>query len=1033
MVNGRRLAALATALALGATAAAAVSPEKAAMLLERARTLAGGGQVEKAVAELRRAVAIDRKCEAAWLELARLSGGEAARTLQLALGSCPRSGRLWWAFAQLHWAAGRYSDATRPLENTLRYGEGAPYAAEAAERLAAACLMRGHYRSARRLECARWRDAVDEMSRRRLSADAFRLYYEAVADPDDEALARLERAARLAPKSALVSAALGREALAARRYGAAAEAYGRACSLRPDALDLREAAATAHLLAGDPKGALAVLTDLPAAATQEIEWLGADAAAVADGSLAAEAVAARCAANGGLEALRACIARFPAYLTPRVQLAGALRAEGKSREATAVLEAAEGLAGPPAVDAGRHARLGDLALEDRAFAEAARRYQRAIELCPNAPRHHGALARALVERGDLGPARDALARQLELDPASHDLPDSPPERGGEGHSLEPRLEPGDVLRYRYSTDGGQPGRAPAGVDVRYVVEAVQPGGLVEATLEIVGPVGRQVEGGADFAGATLAVICSTTFGLVDVGRPPGGPPREFAELLWLVQFLHGRALPAPRRPGQRWREPAWAELGRLYGGEATFERVRRGKAYLTRTLDYGKPAGGEAAAYEVTAVRGEASTVFDLERRVVEQAQVRTQITLRAADGTEARLPSTRHRLDLLAVDRSLRRPGRRRVLGVPYVRQVGPKCAAAALAMVLGYFGREVDQEALFAELRGGSRGVYIHRIPPAARRRGFAAHPHIGSLATLHRQLAAGAPVILFLTPMGMGHAVVAVGYDDGRDEFILHDPAAAPLTRVSGARLERQWRESGHTCIAIAPEKSAAFARLPYPHADAVAAMLDGDRAFAAGRLADAERAYRRALGLFPGYAEAHLALVRNLIAQARLADARAECDRLIAGRPDHLAAKLAKADVLILERRYAEAIALARAVEARDPRDLAALNVLATAHLASGRRGEAIAILERAVRIAPAWTDVRLRLAALYAAEGRHARAAAQYRAAIDYEPRNAQAHYLLALALLDRGDRRQAHEHARRCLALRPDGPFAARAKALLAR
>jgi len=1023
--------------------AVALRPRSAGAHVELGRSLASAGRRAEAEATLRRATELEPESEDTWGELVRVIRGppprarpdapasgreaptlqrreegrarEALQALQRGLAACRRSGRLWWALADLHWAQGRYVEAETPLERALRYGERSDFAAEASRRLAARYLMRGHHRSASRLGAEVWAEAVAETAGRRLSGEAFRLYYEAEHGGAPDPLARLERARAESPTSAVVLRALAARCLAAGRSADAAQAFTALCSLRPDDVEARSGCAAALVLAGDARAAARLLARSPTRLPRAAGWVLADAEAVSAGELPRDAFAARHQAEGDPEKLRACIARFPSYLTPRVELAGALRADGRGSEAKAALDAAADVAGPAAVDADRHALLGEQALEGLYFAKAIDHYRRAVALQPEAPRHHEGLARACVERGEFGPARDALERLLELAPESFDVGD-PPEREGEGWLLEPRLEPGDVLLYRYTTDGGVPREAAAEVGFRYVVEAVQPGGLVEATLEVTEVAGRPVEGGRDFAAARLAVTCSNVFGLVDVGQPPGGPPREFAQLLWLVQFLHGPALPTRRWPGQRWREAAWAELGRLYAGVVHFERVRRGRAYLTKSLEYEKPANGVATAFEVMAVKGWAELVFDLERRVLVQVDVTTNITLRDGEGNEAQLPPWTHRLELRGVERGARETGRRRVVdGVPYIRQVGPKCAAAALGMVLRRFGRKVDQEELFRQLRGHSGGVHVHAMPEAARRHRFEAHPHVGSLDSLRRQLDAGVPVILFLTPMGMGHAVVAIGYDDARREIILHDPATAPFKRVSLARLEREWGESDRTCIAVVPARDPRFAHLDYPRQSAVEAMLEGDRLFSDGRLEQAEGAYRRALEQFAGYTEARLALVRSLVAQERLADAMAEAERLIADRPDHLAAQIAKADILVLQRRYADAVAVARRVEMRDPTNLRNLNVLATAYIQSARRAEAVAVLERAVRMAPAWTNVRARLAALYIAEGRYDSAVEQYRAALDHEPRNAAVHFLLAQTLHQslREDRRREMRWARR--------------------
>ena len=57
-----------------------------------------------------------------------------------------------------------------------------------------------------------------------------------------------------------------------------------------------------------------------------------------------------------------------------------------------------------------------------------------------------------------------------------------------------------------------------------------------------------------------------------------------------------------------------------------------------------------ATAFEIMAVKGQAEAVFDLERRVLVRADVTTHVTLRDAQGNEARLPPWRHRLEVVEV-----------------------------------------------------------------------------------------------------------------------------------------------------------------------------------------------------------------------------------------------------------------------------------------------------------------------------------------------------------------------------------------------
>jgi Tfp pilus assembly protein PilF len=82
--------------------------------------------------------------------------------------------------------------------------------------------------------------------------------------------------------------------------------------------------------------------------------------------------------------------------------------------------------------------------------------------------------------------------------------------------------------------------------------------------------------------------------------------------------------------------------------------------------------------------------------------------------------------------------------------------------------------------------------------------------------------------------------------------------------------------------------------------------------------------------------------------------------------------------------------------------------------------------------PNSTRVRLLLAALYQAVDDYAQAVRQYQTIVRAEPTRPDAHYALALALVEEGqDRASADEHFRRYLELAPNGPYAERAQAAL--
>lgn len=647
--------------------AASVEPERAEVHLELARTLAAAGRAGEAAEACRRALQLDRALEPAWFELAclqsRAEPAEAERTLAEAVRRCPASARLWWHLADFQWARAAWREAVSSLERLLALDPEGPRAPEARDRLAACCLACGWHRTARRLGSTAWSAAVAESTAGRLDAEAFRRFLEASHLPAAARVAPLQRAAELAPESLVIRSALADSLFAAGRFASAAEAYAKALAGRPADAGLRRRAAEAELLAGRPAAALALLRAASRRLAHETLWLVADAEALAAGQLPLEAVAARCAAHAAPDAgldervrcLRACIERFPACLTARLELAATLRDAGRRADARAVLAEAAAAKGHPLAEADLQAQLGDLALAERNGPRAVAYYRAAIERCPETAAYHGALATACARNGDYAGACDALSRQLALDPASYDLPDSP--GAGPGHLLLPRLEPGDVLRYRYSTDGGQPGRAFACVDLDYVVSAVRPGHVVEGTVGVAAISGRPVEGGASFVGARLRVLSTAYFGLAAVDTPPEGMPPEFAQLAWLVQFLHGPALPLLRRPGQAWRPAPPVDPARPSVDRMAFESARSGKARLSLDIRHVRPAADPAADLDRATATGRLVVTLDLRRRVVECVEGTFSEALSNRRGSQAELPAWHHRLELLAIERAARKP----------------------------------------------------------------------------------------------------------------------------------------------------------------------------------------------------------------------------------------------------------------------------------------------------------------------------------------------------------------------------------------
>ncbi len=130
--------------------------------------------------------------------------------------------------------------------------------------------------------------------------------------------------------------------------------------------------------------------------------------------------------------------------------------------------------------------------------------------------------------------------------------------------------------------------------------------------------------------------------------------------------------------------------------------------------------------------------------------------------------------------------------LPVPFVPQEKDTCGAAALAMVMGYWGAGGPAPARSPprSSRRSSQGIRGSRLADFARERGMVAIAFAGEMVILRDHLAKGRPLVVAIDAgHGRLHDVVVVGFDDERGEVIVHDPArgAGEADRGEGAREE------------------------------------------------------------------------------------------------------------------------------------------------------------------------------------------------------------------------------------------------------
>lgn len=245
--------------------------------------------------------------------------------------------------------------------------------------------------------------------------------------------------------------------------------------------------------------------------------------------------------------------------------------------------------------------------------------------------------------------------------------------------------------------------------------------------------------------------------------------------------------------------------------------------------------------------------------------------------------------------------PPRVELDAVPFFAQEEYQCGPAALAMALNAAGVGVTPDALTSEVyipaRKGSLQV---EMLAGARRHGLLAYQLAPELKDVLAEVAAGNPVIALLN-QGLfafrpyWHYAVVIGYDLEKNQILLHSGTHARRTMPLGlfeflwidgkrwamvalapARLPASAREAGYATATAALEKAGRIAEANRAYRallerwpeNLIGMMGLGNTAYAAGRLEEAETAFRRATAAHPLAAAAFNNLAQTLADQGKL---------------------------------------------------------------------------------------------------------------------------------------------------------------------
>ncbi len=194
--------------------------------------------------------------------------------------------------------------------------------------------------------------------------------------------------------------------------------------------------------------------------------------------------------------------------------------------------------------------------------------------------------------------------------------------------------------------------------------------------------------------------------------------------------------------------------------------------------------------------------------------------------------------------------------------------------------------------------------------------------------------------------------------------------------------------------------------------------------AGRLLQAEAAYRQILTINPAHVDARINLGAVLIVLGRPAEAEASCREVLRLRPNDPEAHINLGAVLNALGRPAEAEASYRGALRLRPNYPEAHINLGNALRALGRPAEAGASYREALRLRPNSPEVHINLGAVLIALRRPAEAEASYREALRLRPNNPEAHNNLGNALRALGRPAEAEASYREAMRLGPNNPEA---------
>jgi len=146
---------------------------------------------------------------------------------------------------------------------------------------------------------------------------------------------------------------------------------------------------------------------------------------------------------------------------------------------------------------------------------------------------------------------------------------------------------------------------------------------------------------------------------------------------------------------------------------------------------------------------------------------------------------------------------------GVPFYRQEESFCGPAALASVLGFWGRPMSlQQITAAVYLPELRGTLPMDMENFLREAGFETITSAGTLQELKARIRSDMPVVCLLDlgfgPYRQPHYVTVIGFDDANAVIIAHD-GLKENSVIGYEPFEKEWTRAGHWMLIASPKSS------------------------------------------------------------------------------------------------------------------------------------------------------------------------------------------------------------------------------------